>query len=239
MNKKAFTLAEVLITLAIIGVVAALTIPTVVRNYQKHQTVTQLKKTYSALSNTTNLAIAEHGPMTGWEISGSGTAQGAVDFANTYLIPYLKVAKNCESQKTGVCEFKFRFLNRETETKDIGNVYTRFYLNDGTLIALTVADYINWNGAHQIEASTYIDVNGQRKPNTMGKDIFFFRYQVLNTGSGSGGSVGRFLPYCLFCGMSALKTGSDNGCNRTGGNGSYCTALIMQEGWQIKDDYPW
>jgi prepilin-type N-terminal cleavage/methylation domain-containing protein len=42
--KKAFTLAEVLITLAIIGVVAALTIPTVVRNYQKTQTVTQLKK---------------------------------------------------------------------------------------------------------------------------------------------------------------------------------------------------
>jgi prepilin-type N-terminal cleavage/methylation domain-containing protein len=47
--KQGFTLAEVLITLAVIGVVAALTIPTVVRNYQKTQTVTKLKKTYSAM----------------------------------------------------------------------------------------------------------------------------------------------------------------------------------------------
>ncbi len=63
MQKKGFTLAEILITLAIIGVVAVLTIPTVVRNYQKTQTVTQLKKVYSALSNTTNFAIADYGRL--------------------------------------------------------------------------------------------------------------------------------------------------------------------------------
>jgi prepilin-type N-terminal cleavage/methylation domain-containing protein len=65
MQKPAFTLAEVLITLAIIGVVAALTIPTVVRNYQKQETITRLKKAYSALANTTNLAMAEYGPLEG------------------------------------------------------------------------------------------------------------------------------------------------------------------------------
>jgi prepilin-type N-terminal cleavage/methylation domain-containing protein len=65
MQKKGFTLSEVLITLAVIGTVAALTIPAVVSNYQKHQTVTRLKKTYSALANTTNLAIADHGPVEG------------------------------------------------------------------------------------------------------------------------------------------------------------------------------
>ena len=47
----AFTLAEVLITLAIIGVVAAMTIPTLINNYQKKQTVTQLKKAYTTLAN--------------------------------------------------------------------------------------------------------------------------------------------------------------------------------------------
>ena len=48
--KKGFTLAEVLITLGIIGVVAALTMPTLMSNYRKHQTVTQLKKAYSEIS---------------------------------------------------------------------------------------------------------------------------------------------------------------------------------------------
>lgn len=43
-SKRAFTLAEVLITLGIIGVVAALTLPSVITNYQKKQTVEQLKK---------------------------------------------------------------------------------------------------------------------------------------------------------------------------------------------------
>lgn len=47
--KKAFTLSEVLITLGIIGVVAALTIPSVVNNYKKQQFRTGLKKEYSVL----------------------------------------------------------------------------------------------------------------------------------------------------------------------------------------------
>jgi prepilin-type N-terminal cleavage/methylation domain-containing protein len=46
-EKKGFTLAEILITLAIIGVVAALTLPVLVKKYQKHQMIVQLKKAYS------------------------------------------------------------------------------------------------------------------------------------------------------------------------------------------------
>jgi prepilin-type N-terminal cleavage/methylation domain-containing protein len=137
MRNKAFTLAEVLITLAIIGVVAALTISTVVRNYQKQQTLVKLKKVFSALSNTTNLAIAEHGPITGWKVGENATAQAAVDFANTYLIPYLKVSKNCESKTSGDCEFKMTHLSGAT-TLTFGPTSTRFFLNDGTLLRLVL-----------------------------------------------------------------------------------------------------
>src|SRR5574344_629312 len=56
----AFTLAEVLITLAIIGVVAALTIPTLIKNYQQKQYETQLKKTYSTLSQAFQSAAANN-----------------------------------------------------------------------------------------------------------------------------------------------------------------------------------
>lgn len=55
--KKAFTLAEVLITLGIIGVVAALTIPNLISHYQKEKTVTQLKKNFS-LATASNYACS-------------------------------------------------------------------------------------------------------------------------------------------------------------------------------------
>ncbi len=60
-SKKAFTLAEVLITLAIIGVVAALTIPAIVKNYQKTQFKTQFKKIYTTMSAALNTTIANNG----------------------------------------------------------------------------------------------------------------------------------------------------------------------------------
>ena len=59
MNKKdGFTLAEVLITLSILGVVAAISIPNIVQNYQKRLTVTKLQKAYAVLEQaSSNLAI--------------------------------------------------------------------------------------------------------------------------------------------------------------------------------------
>lgn len=53
-NKVAFTLAEVLITLGIIGVVAAMTLPTLIANYQKRQTVVQLKKSIFCFKSSTS-----------------------------------------------------------------------------------------------------------------------------------------------------------------------------------------
>ena len=47
--KKGFTLAEVLITLGIIGVVAALTLPSLIQNYKEKATVTAVKESYSIL----------------------------------------------------------------------------------------------------------------------------------------------------------------------------------------------
>ena len=49
-RKAAFTLAEVLITLGVIGVVAALTLPAFINNYEKHVTLTRLKYSYNIFS---------------------------------------------------------------------------------------------------------------------------------------------------------------------------------------------
>ena len=59
-RKIAFTLAEVLITLGIIGVVAALTLPSVIERHQKLETVTKLKKAYSTLSQAIERAKVDN-----------------------------------------------------------------------------------------------------------------------------------------------------------------------------------
>ena len=85
-RKCAFTLAEVLITLVIIGVIAAITLPTLITKYQKEQTVTRLKKVYSTLSQTNQRAIADNGPMDTWDIGEADNSQEAIKFLNKYII---------------------------------------------------------------------------------------------------------------------------------------------------------
>ena len=59
--KKAFTMAEVLITLGIIGIVAAMTLPSLVQKYRERQYVTALKKAVSVLDNAYRLFLFQNG----------------------------------------------------------------------------------------------------------------------------------------------------------------------------------
>ena len=68
---NAFTLAEVLITLGIIGVVAAVTIPTMIKNYQKKETVTKLKRAYAEVQQVIKMSEVEHGEMSSWGVSST------------------------------------------------------------------------------------------------------------------------------------------------------------------------
>ena len=70
-KKCAFTLAEVLITLGIIGVVAAMTLPTLIENHKTRRIITELKRTYSVLSQATNFAVAELGTPDNWGLSNN------------------------------------------------------------------------------------------------------------------------------------------------------------------------
>ena len=86
-RRVAFTLAEVLITLGIIGVVAAMTMPSLINNYQKKQTVTQLKKVYSELAQAAEMAKLEYGDPSLWDYSISGS-----DFFKKYLLSYMEIS---------------------------------------------------------------------------------------------------------------------------------------------------
>ncbi len=86
-QRAGFTLAEVLITLGIIGVVAALTMPALMASYQKKVLETRIKKFYSVQNQVISMKIAQDGAV---DTSMAGDAE---KFFNANYAPYMKVIK--------------------------------------------------------------------------------------------------------------------------------------------------
>ena len=102
-GKNGFTLAEVLITLAIIGVVAALAIPSIIANNRKKEFETGFAKAYRTVTQAIMLSQAENGELTdwGWDTATDNTKKAA--FAETYILPYFNVVKNCKFEANKGC----------------------------------------------------------------------------------------------------------------------------------------
>lgn len=89
-SSKAFTLAEVLITLGIIGIVAEITIPILIHSFQKQTVVAYLQKFYSNTSQAIKLSEAENGKASEWTYPLASDAVTTTQWFNTYLAPYMK-----------------------------------------------------------------------------------------------------------------------------------------------------
>ncbi len=180
MNRKAFTLAEVLITLAIIGVVAALTIPSVVRNYQETQRKSAVKKQYSTLTRITNLVMQENGgdmttnpPSTNYDRISSYY----MDMYKKY-IPHTKECMGINAcANAGVWHNNTDWFDKNgVSVVGVGGYFfcTALIANDGTLWRFYFyrpnCDY----NETDICGIVHFDINGFKKPNTTGKDIFGF-----------------------------------------------------------------
>ena len=93
-KNRAFTLAEVLITLGIIGIIAAMTLPSIIASYRRKVVVLRLKRTYSVLSQAFERSKADFGDPSGWELSGYNESIDnyriiTEKFVKFYLVPYL------------------------------------------------------------------------------------------------------------------------------------------------------
>ncbi len=228
MKEKAFTLAEVLITIGIIGIVAATTLPALISKHQKNVTVNKLKKSYTTISNMFLMAQKDYGDSSSWSFSFgelSDYNNSLKTFVEKYMLPYLNVIDNCGilCSKTPT----YKFLNN---TNAGLRTYYSIYLKDGSIIYVAMDnDTIN---VHSI--IMYVDINGQKKPNIIGKDVFAYYLNASNINKSNfwGFWGGASTPT-----RNGLLTNS-RGCNKNG-SGQYCGALIQVDGWQIKDDYPW
>jgi type II secretory pathway pseudopilin PulG len=177
-KERAFTLAEALITLGIIGVVATLTIPNLIASYQEKVTVNKVKKMYSMLSQALKLAITENGNVDEWDYIAEQSEAGAKSFAE-YIKPYMKIAVDCGTKTTGVCNTGNTYvLNGDTWNCYNSTTYYKFILNDGSKLwfrlngtgACTVSDGETKN----VCALVWYDTDGTKSKNIIGKDIFVF-----------------------------------------------------------------
>ena len=89
-KSKGFTLAEVLITLGIIGVVAAITMPTLINNYKEKATVNKVKKFYSMMSQAYLMSVKDNEHADSWNV-GNGVSSTTARQLASYFKPYLKI----------------------------------------------------------------------------------------------------------------------------------------------------
>lgn len=174
-RQNAFTLAEVLITLGIIGVVAALTIPPLLNSFQETQNKIAWKKAYSLLSNAYSQVLSEN----------NGTFKNVCtdsDCIKTFLMNYLSYTKICSSANTNganTCVYNTSTsLRRYGDGQPCGFAWNTsgFILNNGSIILLLInspdCSLNNSNSNIKSCGVMIVDTNGFANPNTLGKDVF-------------------------------------------------------------------
>ncbi len=184
MLNKAFTLAEVLITLGIIGVVAALTIPVLIANHRAAVLETSLKQSYSIIGQALEMYMADNGTRFTPEISSGGETKSV-------LMKYIKSARNCGSgnRDEGAC---IGHYDDDEKTSKLyknfnGTQYIdltkfddgQFIMNNGSLVMLENQG----NSPNVAYIFISVDVNGfNKKPNRLGQDLFMFELTKSSDG---------------------------------------------------------
>lgn len=185
-KKKAFTLAEVLITLGIIGIVAAMTLPAIVGHYKEVQTISKLKKIYSVFSNAYAMTISEYDTPDKWTDIYNTDENGVLAFWDR-LKPYLQIAKECDFNKRFECwtpNSYFIYLNGTASYEHIhnGNQKT-FVLVDGTMVSFALPNTeIKPNpgcvkNGNYFPCATILVKTDNARTQIYGKNIFEFRFE--------------------------------------------------------------
>jgi len=172
--KRGFTLAEVLITLGIIGVVASLTLPALIQNHQKRSLEVATQKFYSIMSQAVRQYMADEGvddlrntalSVDNYEDFASPEAIASI---RNFVTKYLKVVEECDHDANDCFAQKYKNWSGEmTEAQYFPNEYyyrlrRDYVLADGSIIR------IGYGWPFDI----YVDVNGKKGPNRVGYDLW-------------------------------------------------------------------
>ena len=225
LKRPAFTLAEVLITLGIIGVVAAMTIPTLMANHRKKVVETKLEKIYSVMNQAINLTNAEYGDVTNWIIDCGRSDSPTCSINEVENWFNSTIGKHLETLKIGK-------IKNKTNTYDI----LLIYLKDGSILGVT--NYIY---------DMFFYVNSDAISNTQsGKNYFLFRFNPILLSHQNNEEAQKDLKYSLkptFEPYSNYWNGTreqliDGHSFSCAQNHAFCAKLIQYDGWKISKDYP-
>lgn len=214
MKLKAFTLAEVLITLGIIGIVSVMTMPTLINNTKNKQLETALNKSYSALAQVTQQVILlDYGGQTPVNDSTSNFST-MVNFFQKYYTN----AERCNGQTaingcplyTNGFDFmrnNYKSYNGKT-SNSIGNDALSNTVDNTTIYF----DYATEVETIYGQINIAIDVNSwQKKPNKWGHDIFMF-YINKNGKLLPMGDENSKWPADEFCSLTSTSPFNGYGC---------------------------
>lgn len=239
-KKKAFTLAEVLITLGIIGVVAAITIPILMQNYQNQQYVVDLQKTYTTINQALIGIANDYGCPGDLACTGLFDPNTSLQNFGDAVASYFKVGQNCQlntGQGCGPSSVKINFDGSGTPSTsgDSASDFYRFVTLNNISIRMqsgnnNCGSSFGTNSMSAVCGVAYIDVNGPQKgPNYYGRDIFYF---YITNGKGP-----LLYPYG---GKDHINTGTSyywkdqNACTSGDPRGTFCAGRVIDEQWQMK-----
>lgn len=245
---KGFTLAEILITLGIIGVVAAMTMPVLITNHKKNVTLTRLKRSYNILSNVFVRAQVDYGDIINWDLSNNRGVEHEAEssrkildtFIKKFVLPYLADGYTYNDNMTlSDLGYKTKILYRNGSTLfGLTNQRQSIRLQDGTYIFIynTVTQIPNDSGEIKQYLSGIlfvIDIDGPKGNNIIGKDVFLGGIYFVNNAKFIFYQNGKtnnnnFIP------QEYTREELVQGCET---DGRFCGTLIQSDGWQIKYKY--
>lgn len=217
--KKGFTLAEVLITMALIGVIAAMVLPALLSDTNKAKVGPSLAKMVNTLENANKLALVENSARSLDTICGNNYLACISEFLPGVAVNFGKDGVN--------------YTAYDLSTEAIAPT-TGFNTNDGMTIYVTAGP-----AAEALESAprqyygrfytVYVDISGVRKrPNAIGRDTFQLLVDLNGSVIPFGGSA-----YQAYTAGDSTLWQSD--CNRgtTPSNGNACAGSIADNGWRV------
>ncbi len=234
--KKAFTLSEILITLGIIGVVAAMTMPLIVQKVDEIVMVNRLKKIYSVLSQAMLYSVAKNGDISSLSVKNNSLSSINNWYTNA-LKPQLKITKECVDTE-GCWAKGVKILNGGNpeygrDGVGIGEDIIVFQTSDGYSVNIDAYDYsadgrfgvkFKQNGSDFL--AVFVDINGYNNPNIVGKDIFMFIFSP---------DVG-FVP----AGKHESDDVVNNNCSKKSTSnlaGYYCFEKLIRNNWHVDKNF--
>lgn len=228
-KQLAFTLAEILIVIGILGIVAEMTIPSLITSYQIQTSITQLQKAYNETSGILNQIASDSGCVGDLGCSGMfdiGTDNTSFGQA---FVKYFKVAKDCgTSSKNCWPDQTNQNYDGSSATNTNFNTqgYYTFITADGMSFSLENKATASGCGGSTYCAFITIDINNLKGPNTYGRDTFLF-ITYLKPYSW----IKRMLMAYGEQGTNPWNLAGANHCSPTEKTGWYCAGRIIEKGW--------